>query len=163
MKKKKAKESKKKTTKKAAKKGAHELEVDLSAEGIKKFIKYFEATSVAELTIGEKGKRITAKKDVVAKPQAVKIAPQEVGEESVSTDEDSYEESTVVKSTFVGSFKPVKGIAIGKDIEAGETVANVYSMNMDHDIKVDEGGTVEKILVEENDPIEYGQPLIIIG
>lgn len=139
-----------------------ELKVDLSVKGIKEFIKYFESTPIAELTIGDKGKSITARKEVIPKAKKVVTLEKTVAEKA-DTQEDIYEDSKVIKSKFVGLFKPVKGVAIGKDIEEEQTVANIYSMNIDHEIKADENGTIEKILVEEDDLIEYGQPLFIIS
>jgi acetyl-CoA carboxylase biotin carboxyl carrier protein len=74
----------------------------------------------------------------------------------------------VVKSPMVGTFyrSPSPGapafIEQGSVVKAGDTLCIIEAMKLLNEIEADVGGTVKKILVENGQPVEYGQPLFII-
>ena len=78
-------------------------------------------------------------------------------------------EGHVVKSPMVGTFyrssapgaKPF--VEIGQNINAGETLCIIEAMKLLNEIEADQTGVVKKVLVENGQPVEYGQPLFIIG
>lgn len=76
---------------------------------------------------------------------------------------------TEVKSPMVGSFyaAPAPGaknfVALGQSIKAGDTLCIIEAMKIMNPIKSEVSGTIVKILVENGDPVEYGQPLFIVG
>ncbi len=78
-------------------------------------------------------------------------------------------EGHVVKSPMVGTFyrssapgsKPF--VEIGQNINAGETLCIIEAMKLLNEIEADQSGIVKKVLVENGQPVEYGQPLFIIG
>lgn len=78
-------------------------------------------------------------------------------------------EGHLVKSPMVGTFyrsaapgsKPF--VEIGQSINAGETLCIIEAMKLLNEIEADQSGVVKKALVENGQPVEYGQPLFIIG
>lgn len=74
----------------------------------------------------------------------------------------------VVKSPMVGTFyrSPSPGapafIEQGTVVKAGDTLCIIEAMKLLNEIEADVGGTVKKILVENGQPVEYGQALFII-
>jgi acetyl-CoA carboxylase biotin carboxyl carrier protein len=74
----------------------------------------------------------------------------------------------VVKSPMVGTFyrsaspgaKPF--VEVGDSIKAGETVCIVEAMKILNEIEADKSGTIRKILCENGQAVEYGQPLFVI-
>lgn len=78
-------------------------------------------------------------------------------------------EGHTVKSPMVGTFyrssapgsKPF--VEVGQNISAGETLCIIEAMKLLNEIEADQSGVVKKILVENGQPVEYGQPLFIIG
>ncbi len=76
---------------------------------------------------------------------------------------------TEVKSPMVGSFYAAPApnaknfVTVGQSIKAGDTLCIIEAMKIMNPIKSDVSGTVVKILVENGDPVEYGQPLFIVG
>jgi acetyl-CoA carboxylase biotin carboxyl carrier protein len=74
----------------------------------------------------------------------------------------------VVKSPMVGTFyrSPSPGapafIEQGAVVKAGDTLCIIEAMKLLNEIEADVGGTVKRILVENGQPVEYGQPLFII-
>jgi acetyl-CoA carboxylase biotin carboxyl carrier protein len=74
----------------------------------------------------------------------------------------------VVKSPMVGTFyrsaspdaKPF--VEVGAQVKAGDTVCIVEAMKILNEINTEKSGTVTRILVENGQPVEYGQPLFVI-
>lgn len=75
----------------------------------------------------------------------------------------------VVKSPMVGTFyrSPSPGskvfVEVGQNVSAGDTVCIIEAMKLLNEIEADVGGTIKAILVENGQPVEYGQPLFIVG
>ena len=92
-----------------------------------------------------------AKEDIGAEP-----APEEIS-------------GTTVKSPMVGTafMSPEPGAApfieVGKPVKAGDTLLIVEAMKVMNPITAPEGGTIKKIMVADAQPVEFDQPLVIIG
>ncbi|MCU6434729.1 acetyl-CoA carboxylase biotin carboxyl carrier protein [Undibacterium sp. Jales W-56] len=78
-------------------------------------------------------------------------------------------EGNVVKSPMVGTFyrSSAPGSApfvdIGKNVNVGDTLCIIEAMKLLNEIESDFSGTIKQILVENGQPVEYGQPLFIVG
>jgi acetyl-CoA carboxylase biotin carboxyl carrier protein len=78
-------------------------------------------------------------------------------------------EGHVVKSPMVGTFyrapspdaKPF--VEEGGTVKEGDTICVIEAMKLMNEIEADAGGTIKQILVENGQPVEYGQALFIIG
>ena len=74
----------------------------------------------------------------------------------------------VVKSPMVGTFyrassPGAKAFAdVGDVVKAGQAVCIIEAMKIMNEIESDVDGTITKILVENGQPVEYGQPLFIV-
>jgi acetyl-CoA carboxylase biotin carboxyl carrier protein len=74
----------------------------------------------------------------------------------------------VVKSPMVGTFyrSPSPGAAafveLGQTVKPGDTLCIIEAMKLLNEIEAEVGGAVKEILVENGQPVEYGQPLFII-
>ncbi len=75
----------------------------------------------------------------------------------------------VVKSPMVGTFyrSSAPGAApfvdVGSSVKEGDTLCIIEAMKLLNEIDADASGTIKQILVENGQPVEYGQPLFIIG
>jgi acetyl-CoA carboxylase biotin carboxyl carrier protein len=75
----------------------------------------------------------------------------------------------VVKAPMVGTFycsaspdaKPF--VQVGQTVKEGETVCIIEAMKLMNEIEADASGVVKAILAENGQPVEYGQPLLLIG
>lgn len=100
-----------------------------------------------------------------AQPQPSNTADEEAAE-SASTEEPSGE---VVKSPIVGTFYRAPSpdddpfVKTGDQVEKGQTLCIVEAMKIMNEIESDYAGEVKKILVEDAEPVEFDQPLFIIG
>jgi acetyl-CoA carboxylase biotin carboxyl carrier protein len=79
------------------------------------------------------------------------------------------QEGQLVKAPMVGTFyrspspdaKPF--VEVGQTVKKGDTVCIVEAMKLMNEIETDVAGVVKAILVENGQPVEYGQPLFVIG
>ena len=77
-------------------------------------------------------------------------------------------EGHVVKSPMVGTFyrSPSPGAAsfieLGQTVKPGDTLCIIEAMKLLNEVEAEVGGIVKQILVENGQPVEYGQPLFII-
>ena len=78
-------------------------------------------------------------------------------------------EGNIVKSPMVGTFYRSANpssppfVEIGKSISTGDTLCIIEAMKLLNEIESDFTGSIKQILVENGQPVEYGQPLFIIG
>lgn len=149
---------------------------------IKELILTIDKTSINEIEIEEKDLkvRISKQKQIVA---AEYIAPkaQEVQavntvkpvEETVSVAEKAEvktedENMYVIKSPIVGTFYSSSSpdsedyVKVGSKVKAGDVVCIVEAMKIMNEIKSEVAGEVYEILVENEDIVEYNQPLMIL-
>lgn len=142
---------------------------------IKKLIELVEESGVAELEIteGEESVRINR---YSAQPAPMHYAPQPqqapampAGQPAASAEPASEEVSGhVVRSPMVGTFyeapspdaKPF--VTVGSQVNAGETLCIIEAMKMMNQIEADKSGVVKQILVDNEEPVEFDQPLFII-
>ena len=75
----------------------------------------------------------------------------------------------VVKSPMVGTFYRASApgaaafVEIGSAVKQGETICIIEAMKLLNEIEADASGVIKEILVENGQPVEFGQPLFIIG
>ena len=153
---------------------------------LKKLIDLVEESGITELEVteGEEKVRIAKNPNVVAQqaymvPQAAPIAgaaPVTARKKSVDLDddledeeEDDDEKGHVVKSPMVGTFyrSPSPGaeafIQIGQTVKEGDTLCIIEAMKLLNEIEADASGVVKAILLDNGEPVEFGEPLFVIG
>ena len=147
---------------------------------LKKLIDLVQESGIAELEIteGEEKVRISragnaVQTAVMTMPQATTMtaaAPAAAAAAVAAAPETPAEpEGHVVKSPMVGTFyrssapgaKPF--VEIGQSVNAGETLCIIEAMKLLNEIEADQGGVIKSVLVENGQPVEYGQPLFLIG
>lgn len=147
---------------------------------IKKLIELLHDTDVAEIEIseGEESVRITrgsTNRVVVQSPQMSEPQPMVTTQPPTQTvTEDSSTATSApaghqVKSPMVGTFyrspspDAAAFIEVGSEVKQGDTLCIVEAMKMMNPIEADASGKVLAILVEDGDPVEFDQPLVVIG
>jgi len=138
---------------------------------IKKLIEIVEESGIAELEIkeGEEFIRINRYSSATA-PVAYAPAPiaaQAAPAVALAPVEEKIT-GHIVKSPMVGTFYRAASpgtkvfVEIGQSVMVGDTLCIIEAMKILNQIEADKSGTVTKILVENAEPVEYGQPLFII-
>jgi acetyl-CoA carboxylase biotin carboxyl carrier protein len=139
---------------------------------IKKLIEILEESDIAEIEIkeGEEAIRISRYSTAPA-PIAYAQAPSAPAPLLVSAAPTVVEDKItghVVKSPMVGTFYRSASpgtklfVEVGQSVMAGDTLCIIEAMKILNQIEADKSGTITKILVENAEPVEYGQPLFII-
>ena len=144
---------------------------------VKKLIELLEESQVAEIEIheGEESVRISrmpavlpAQAVVQAAPAVAMAAPPQEVAVAGSAAEAATHEGHAVTSPMVGTFyeaaspgaKPF--VTVGQQVSVGDTLCIVEAMKMLNQIEADKAGTVTAKLVENGQPVEFGQSLFVI-
>ena len=139
-----------------------------------------DAPGVTELTVtGKGGALITVKR----RPSAVEVVSGEYSDYPPTGAGQSYpgsgdsaspneiidlavaeERIVAIAANRVGVFHPARpGIEIGETVSVGQIVGYIESMKLMNEVRAEHGGRVDEQLIEENVPVEYGQPLFHIA
>jgi len=146
---------------------------------IKKLIELLDESGIAEIEIheGEESVRISrhstqvavAAAPYAAVPAAAVAAPAAVEAAAEAPGENAeLMKGHQIKSPMVGTFyrSPAPGnpsfIEVGSRVSQGDTLCIIEAMKMFNQIDSDVSGVVKAILLDNGEPVEYGQPLIVI-
>lgn len=148
---------------------------------VKKLIELLEESNISEIEIqeGEESVRISRHPNGVSwQPQPMlqyaqpAYAPQAPAPSAPSTEAEPQGASyrgEAVNSPMVGTFyrSPAPGakafVEVGDTVKQGDTVCIVEAMKMMNQIEADRDGVVEAILVEDGEPVEFDQPMIVLA
>jgi acetyl-CoA carboxylase biotin carboxyl carrier protein len=144
---------------------------------LKKLIDLVEASGIAELEITEGEEKVRIAKSIAGTPMMMHApqmmhaaAPAAVAAPvAAAPAEDAVPEGHIVRSPMVGTFyrAPAPGsknfAEVGQSVNAGDTVCIIEAMKLLNEIEADQGGVIKAILVENGQPVEYGEPLFVIG
>lgn len=141
---------------------------------LKKLIDLVEASTISELEIndGEDKVRISRQTNPVwqAQPFAPSMMPVVPPALAASVEGgNTLPEGHVVKSPMVGTFYRAANpeaksfVEVGQNITSGDTLCIIEAMKLLNEIESDHTGTIKAILVENGQPVEYGEPLFIIA
>jgi len=148
---------------------------------LKKLIDLVQESGIAELEITEGEEKVR-----IAKGGQVSVAPAQGGwgptvaaapaQPAASTPAEgapapapAAETRHTIKAPMVGTFyrasapdvKPF--VEVGQAIKEGETVCIIEAMKLMNEIEADISGSIVEILVENGQPVEYGQPLFVVA
>jgi len=152
---------------------------------LKKLIDLVQESGIAELEIteGEEKVKIVKGGAVSVSPGAVAPAPAVAAPvpalaaaaapatpaAAAPAEPAAGQEGHVLKAPMVGTFYRSSSpdakafVEVGQPVKEGQTICIIEAMKLMNEIEADASGTVKAILVENGQPVEYGQPLFIIG
>ncbi len=147
-------------------------------------IKIINKSNIGEISIEDKDGKVTIKQKeepvvAAALPQVYNVAPQQYAVSPAQQALDTATHVTVeaapkadnlvtIKSPMIGTFyrrpSPDKPnfAEIGTEIVAGKTICIIEAMKLFNEIEAEISGTVVKILIDDNSPVEYDQPLFLV-
>jgi len=145
---------------------------------LKKLIDRVEESGITELEVTEGEEKVRIAKNgghgmpqVSQMPMAMPVAAAPAPQAAAATAAEAppaAEEGHMVKAPMVGTFyrssapgaKPF--VDIGQKVAVGDTLCVIEAMKLMNEIETDRAGTVKAVLVENGQPVEYGEPLFII-
>lgn len=145
---------------------------------LKKLIDLVEESGISELELTEGEEKVRISRAMapgaapvtqyVAAPVSVPAAaPAAAAAPAVAAAE--VLEGTVVKSPMVGTFYRASSpdakafVDVGSTVNTGDTLCIIEAMKLLNEIESEYAGTIKKIFVENGQPVEYGEPLFLIG
>ncbi|MFW6237815.1 MAG: acetyl-CoA carboxylase biotin carboxyl carrier protein [Bacillota bacterium] len=149
----------------------------MDIEEIKSLIDILEGTDVTELAIEEDEVKIKIKMGPDKVETVQQMQPQSVAtpgpareqQQTVKTGEDeggeTEAEGEIITAPMVGTFYRAPApdadpfIEVGEVIESGDTLCIIEAMKLMNEIEAETSGRIVEILVEDGEPVEYGQPL----
>jgi len=150
---------------------------------LKTLIDLVQNSGISELEISEGEEKIRIAKHVAAPPattvmlgshQSAAMQPAAMPAAAAAVApvvdaEPAAPEGQVVKAPMVGTFYrsgspgAASFVEVGQAVKQGETLCIIEAMKLMNEIESEFTGTIKAILVENGQPVEYGQPLFIIG
>ena len=147
---------------------------------VKKLIELLEESGISELEIKEGEESVRISRYSTAPQQQMFAAPMQAampalaspsaGGKEADTDDDydDIPDGHQVTAPMVGTFyrapSPTSAMftEVGQKVNVGDTLCIIEAMKMFNQIEGDRAGTVAAILVENGQPVEYGEPLFVI-
>ena len=143
---------------------------------IKTLIELINSSDIAEIEIkeGEESVRISRNSSVAAPVYAAPAAaPAAFAPAAAPTSPESTEVAAPMKgehieSPMVGTFYRASSptskafVEVGQTVAVGDTLCIIEAMKMLNQIESDKAGTITQILVENEQPVEFGQPLFVV-
>ena len=127
---------------------------------IKELVDCLEENKLSELEYSEKDVKIKVVKHSLKENSKIEVVQ--------NTKEDEKINGTEIKSPIIGTayLAPEPGakkfVDIGKKIKKGDTVMIVEAMKTMNHVPSTKDGIVKKIIVDDGQPVEYGQTLVIL-
>ena len=143
---------------------------------LKTLIDLVESSGIAELEIQDNEERVRITRAVGTSPApapsmpAVSVAlPTPAAPVVAATAVADEPLGHLIKSPMVGTFYRAASpgakvfVEVGDTVQEGDTLCIIEAMKLMNEIDSDKAGVVKEILVENGQPVEFGQPLVVIG
>lgn len=157
----------------------------MNIKEIKELVKMLDGTDITELTFESEGSKVSIKKGTITSninhqtplmqypsptmtPPAIASAqpnPATAKEEQI---EELGPNQVVITAPMVGTFYRAPSpesepyVEVGQNVENGQVVCIIEAMKLMNEIESEWRGKIVKILVENAQPVEYGQPLFVL-
>lgn len=137
---------------------------------VKKLIEMMESSDISEIEIkeGEDAVRISRGMSLTPSSDAVSPGPPIVNADADAAPSSPRPKGHVVAAPMVGTFYRAPSpssppfVEVGDTVREGDTLCIIESMKMMNHIKADRAGTIEAVLVKNEDPVEFDQPLFTL-
>ncbi len=146
---------------------------------LKKLIDLVEESGISELELTEDGEKVRISRNFSSGAPVQQYAPVQYNAPQfaapaapaavAAVEAAAVEEGHAVKSPMVGTFYRSPSpdakafVEVGDTVAVGDTLCIIEAMKLLNEIEADKAGVVKKILVDNGQAIEYGEPLFIIG
>ena len=159
--------------------GEHRHGIDIDAGLVRELAELLAATDLSEIEVEDGDKKIRVARTLTAAPMAPAVhyapaapapaSPAPASAPVAAADVPAAAHADAEKSPMVGTvyLAPEPGAAnfksVGDSVKEGETILIIEAMKVMNSIAAPRGGTLKAVLVENGQPVEYDQPLYVIG
>jgi acetyl-CoA carboxylase biotin carboxyl carrier protein len=157
-------------------------EFSMDLRKLKTLIDLVQNSGISELEISEGEEKIRIAKHATAAPNTTTVmmgspmmagpaapahmpAPAAPVAEAAPAEPEGHKVKAPMVGTFYCSGSPGASafVEVGQAVKQGDTLCIIEAMKLMNEIEADVSGTIKSILVENGQPVEYDQPLFIIG
>ena len=149
--------------------------MNIDSKLVRELAELLAETGLTEIEVEDGDRKIKVARQITAAPAAVHMAPAAPAAAPALPLPNAAEpaaalvDANALKSPMVGtvylSSEPGAApfIAVGKQVNAGDTLVIIEAMKVMNPITAEKAGTITAILVENAQPVEYDQPLVVIA
>ena len=136
---------------------------------LKEIIELLKETDITELHIEKDGSKVKIKREKFLSPLGAPVQKTSLPEEKLVAElEDETQRLVTITSPIVGTFyraptpEAQAFVEVGQRVDKGAVLCIVEAMKLMNEIESDADGIIVKVLVENGQPVEYGEPLFLI-
>jgi acetyl-CoA carboxylase biotin carboxyl carrier protein len=141
---------------------------DIDPDAIRKLAELMTETDLSEIEIAEGDRRVRVSRATTATPAALHVAAAAPPPIAAAAAISPASHPGAVISPMVGTayLQAEPGapafVSVGSPVRVGDTLAIIEAMKVMNPIKASKGGTVTQILISDGQPVEYGEPMMIV-
>jgi acetyl-CoA carboxylase biotin carboxyl carrier protein len=143
-----------------------ESNTGIDKELIRELAKLLDETNLTEIEIEREGLRVRVGRGAVAAPSVVNVTGPASVVAAASADPAKHPgavTSPMVGTAYIGPAPGAKPfVDVGSKVAVGDTLLIIEAMKTMNQIPATRAGTVTKILIEDGQPVEFGEPLMIV-
>ncbi len=143
----------------------------MDIEELKDIIGFLEGTDITELQIEKEGFKVKIRRDrhignfeIKRANNTLQSSPVGTPVESVDEKDELYTLVSPIVGTFFRASSPDASpfVEVGSKVKKGQVLCIIEAMKLMNEIESEVDGTIIKIMVENNQPVEFGEPLFLI-
>jgi acetyl-CoA carboxylase biotin carboxyl carrier protein len=141
----------------------------MELEDLKKLIEFLKETDITELQLEKDGTKVKIKRERILSSIEMPMQKSQVFHEKITQEtEEETQRLVTITSPIVGTFyrSPAPDAApfveVGLRVKKGQVLCVIEAMKLMNEIESDVDGIIVKALVENGQPVEYGEPLFLI-
>lgn len=144
----------------------------MDLEDLKQLIKFLKDTDITEVSIETEGKKIKLKREQMLSPfevRGMQPAPAQLPQPAaVPQPEEDIQHLITVTAPLVGTFylssspEAASYVEVGDRVKKGQVICIIEAMKLMNEIESETDGVVSRVLVDNAQPVEYGEPLFLL-
>jgi acetyl-CoA carboxylase biotin carboxyl carrier protein len=141
----------------------------MELEDLKNLIELLKETDITELQLEKDGTKVKIKREkLLSSIEMSALKSTSLHEKLVAETEEETQRLVTITSPIVGTFyrsispEAAPFVEVGLKVNKGQVLCIVEAMKLMNEIESDVDGVVVKVLVENGQPVEYGEPLFLI-
>jgi acetyl-CoA carboxylase biotin carboxyl carrier protein len=155
--------------------GVAEEGMQIDADLVRQLAELLTENDLTEIEVEDNGRRIMVKRQLNAAPVAAAYAPPAAGpvtaanpapppgDESAAANHPGTVKSPMVGTVYLSGEPGAEPfVSTGSKVSAGDTLVIVEAMKVMNPITAPRAGTISQILVQDSQPVEFDQPLVVI-